>query len=84
MILKHLLLGASNLPDMDTEVVLAEEQFESLQVPTSIADLENLTVLSVKTFVVEAQNRSVINLNIIEGHIVKSKHYVGDDEDDFV
>lgn len=84
MILQHLLLGVNSLPDMDTEVVLAEERFETLQQPTSVSDLENLTILSSKSFVFEAQNRSLINLNNIESHIVKAKHYVGDDEDDFV
>lgn len=84
MILQRLISEAAKLPDLSSEVHDAVIEFNKIVEPKTASELELLFISSSKQFQAENVRRTQANLKQIEMSIVKAKHAVTDDIEDFV
>ena len=85
MILQRLISEAAKLPDLSTEVFEAQALFAQIDKKAiGFNELELMTSISRRSYTCENIQRRTVSLKLIETQVVKAKHAVTNDEDDFV
>lgn len=84
MILQRLMSEASRIPDVASEVYGALNEYNDIEEPKSLEDLEKLHVSRTRQFQVETMRRTHVDLKSVEVNLIKAKHAITDDGDDFV
>jgi hypothetical protein len=84
MILQRLISEAQKLPDLGTEVHKAILDYNGINEVKSATDLEILHIASTRKFQAETVRRTQANLKTIELNVVKAKHAITEDIEDFV
>lgn len=84
MMLRRLISEAQKLPDLGTEVHEAIVNYNEIKEVKTARDLEVLYLSSVRRFQAETVRRTHASLKNIEVSVVKAKHAITDDIEDFV
>lgn len=84
MMLRRLISEAQKLPDLSSEIEKTVSMFNEITEVQTAEDLEKLFLCSTKQFLAETIRRTSVNLKNIEVSVVKAKHAITDDTEDFV
>jgi hypothetical protein len=84
MILQRLISETAQIPDLSEPVVKAKSELNSVKDIREFKDVEILNSLIIRNYSCENMRRRKVNLKQIETALLKAKHAVMDDEEDFV
>lgn len=84
MILQRLISEATKIPDLSESVNQAIKEFNQVSTELGFSEIEILNGLILRPHECENIHRRKVNLKVIESALVKAKHAVVDDDEDFV